>query len=70
MTTFTIPTIPGEFHWHIPPLQWSFEPQKGLSILAGPLTDWFCDPAGTSVSDNAHPARRQFYFQCQSLGGV
>jgi regulation of enolase protein 1 (concanavalin A-like superfamily) len=53
MTTFTLPTIPGEFQWHIPPVEWSFEPTRGLSILAGAQTDWFIDPAGNYDKDNA-----------------
>ena len=53
MTTFTLPTIPGEFHWHIPPLEWSYEPAQGFFILAGAQTDWFSDPAGNYAKDNA-----------------
>ena len=53
MTTFTLPTIPGECKWNILPLDWSFEPAKGLSILAGPQTDWFIDPDGNYAKDNA-----------------
>jgi regulation of enolase protein 1 (concanavalin A-like superfamily) len=53
MTTFTMPEIPGECQWHIPPLDWSFAPEKGLSITAGAQTDWFIDPAGTYTKDNA-----------------
>lgn len=53
MTTFTVPTIPGEFQWHIPPVEWNYDPAKGLFIQAGPQTDWFSDPAGTYTKDNA-----------------
>jgi uncharacterized protein len=53
MTTFTLPTIPGEFQWHIPPVEWSYEPPKGLFILAGAQTNWFSDPAGNYAKDNA-----------------
>jgi uncharacterized protein len=53
MQSFTLPTIPGEFQWHNPPVEWSYESSKGLYILAGAQTDWFSDPAGTSVKDNA-----------------
>ncbi|MGB7537846.1 MAG: DUF1349 domain-containing protein [Anaerolineales bacterium] len=52
MTTFAMPTIPGECHWHIPPLDWSYASDR-LSILAGAQTDWFIDPAGTYNKDNA-----------------
>ena len=53
MTTFTLPTIPGEFQWRIPPQDWRIDPQQGLSILAGAETDWFVDPAGNYTKDNA-----------------
>ncbi|MFN8491477.1 MAG: DUF1349 domain-containing protein [Caldilineaceae bacterium] len=53
MTTFTIPTVPGEFQWQIPPLDWNLEPHQGLSILASAETDWFSDPAGNYTKDNA-----------------
>jgi regulation of enolase protein 1 (concanavalin A-like superfamily) len=53
MTSFTLPAIPGECQWHLPPLDWSFTPEEGLSITAGAQTDWFIDPAGTCNKDNA-----------------
>src|SRR5689334_9009688 len=53
MTTFTLPTIPGEFQWQIPPIDWSLEAQQRLVILAGAETDWFIDPDGNYTKDNA-----------------
>jgi len=53
MTNFTLPTIPGEFQWHIPPVKWSYEPSRGLFILAGAQTNWFSDPSGKYTKDNA-----------------
>jgi regulation of enolase protein 1 (concanavalin A-like superfamily) len=53
MTTFNLPSIPGEFHWHIPPLDWNSKPETGLSITAGAKTDWFIDPDGSYCKDNA-----------------
>ena len=50
---FTLPTLPAELRWHIPPMDWRFDPATGLSITAGPKTDLFNDPAGTVVIDNA-----------------
>jgi regulation of enolase protein 1 (concanavalin A-like superfamily) len=32
---------------------WSYEPERGLSILAGAHTDWFTDPKGGAIQDNA-----------------
>lgn len=52
MTTFTLPTVPGTFQWQLPPLDWSLEPQQGLSILAGAETDWFVDPVGSYAKNN------------------
>ena len=45
MSTFTLPTIPCELAWRQPPAMWAVTP-AGLSINAGPTTDWFRDPAG------------------------
>lgn len=53
MTSFALPTIPGEFQWRIPPVDWSYEPTKGLYISAGAKTDLFFDPSGEYVKDNA-----------------
>lgn len=53
MTNFSIPAIPGEFNWHIHPREWNFDSARGLSIVAGELTDWFADPAGRDAKDNA-----------------
>jgi uncharacterized protein len=51
--SFSIPSIPGEFSWHIQPLEWNFDSARGLSIVAGERTDWFADPAGSDAKDNA-----------------
>jgi len=53
LPAFSLPTLPTELGWHIPPLDWSLSPGKALSIQAGPKTDLFNDPAGTIVIDNA-----------------
>ena len=53
MTSFSLPNLPAELRWHIPPLDWSLSPDGALSIQAGPKTDLFNDPAGTIVIDNA-----------------
>jgi uncharacterized protein len=53
MTNFTLPGIPGEFHWHNAPVEWGFDPARGLSIVAGAHTDWFSDPAGGYSADSA-----------------
>lgn len=53
MMNFSIPSVPGEFAWHIHPLDWKFDSTKGLSIVAGEQTDWFANPDGSAVIDNA-----------------
>jgi regulation of enolase protein 1 (concanavalin A-like superfamily) len=53
MSALTLPTIDAKVTWHVPPVDWSYAPAKGLSISAGAQTDWFFDPAGTLVKDNA-----------------
>lgn len=53
MTVFKLPTIPSELQWDIPPVEWSYEPDKGLYILAGAKTDWFHNPNGNQVNNNA-----------------
>jgi uncharacterized protein len=53
MTPFTLPALPAELAWHIPPLEWSSQPPSGLTIRAGARTDWFTDPGGNPPSDNA-----------------
>jgi regulation of enolase protein 1 (concanavalin A-like superfamily) len=60
MKSFSLPGIPGEFRWHIKPVEWSLEPAGGLYILAGAGTDWFSDPAGKPVKDDAPCALAEF----------
>lgn len=53
MTPFSLPALPSELEWHNPPLDWKAGPGPGLTILAGEKTDWFTDPGGTYIGDNA-----------------
>jgi regulation of enolase protein 1 (concanavalin A-like superfamily) len=53
MDAFTLPSIPGELAWQNRPLEWKVDPADGLSILAGAATDWFADPKGGGLQDNA-----------------
>jgi regulation of enolase protein 1 (concanavalin A-like superfamily) len=53
MDTFSLPSIPGELAWHSRPLEWKVDPGNNLSILAGAETDWFTDPKGGLLRDNA-----------------
>ncbi|RPH62988.1 MAG: DUF1349 domain-containing protein [Chloroflexi bacterium] len=56
MTTFTLPSIPGELEWKNQPLEWKASPDGSLAIRAGERTDWFIDPAGNFAQDNAPSA--------------
>jgi uncharacterized protein len=56
MTTFTLPTLPGELHWQNQPLNWKNEPADTLTITAGESTDWFIDPNGNFTKGNAPSA--------------
>jgi regulation of enolase protein 1 (concanavalin A-like superfamily) len=40
-----VEAVPFPLHWLNEPLSWT-EADGGLSIVAGPQTDWFVDPAG------------------------
>ena len=53
LPAFTLPALPAELRWHIPPVDWRFDPATGQSITAGPKTDLFSDAAGSIVIDNA-----------------
>jgi regulation of enolase protein 1 (concanavalin A-like superfamily) len=56
MTTFPLPFLPRELHWHNQPLDWKAGPENSLTITAGEKTDWFTDPTGVFISDNAPSA--------------
>jgi regulation of enolase protein 1 (concanavalin A-like superfamily) len=56
MSTFALSSIPSEIEWKNEPLDWSVEPDGGLTIVAGELTDLFADPAGDSLQDNVPSA--------------
>lgn len=56
MTAFMLQNIPGEIRWKNQPLDWHIENGDRLTITAGEKTDWFVDPAGTHIKDNAPSA--------------
>lgn len=49
----TIATLPAALEWRRPPDAWQVGPADTLTITAGPATDWFADPAGTTLTDTA-----------------
>jgi regulation of enolase protein 1 (concanavalin A-like superfamily) len=59
MTSFTLTDIPGKLEWLNTPLDWKIElngslfPAGSLTIVAGPETDWFSDPAGKILKNDA-----------------
>jgi regulation of enolase protein 1 (concanavalin A-like superfamily) len=56
VTTFQLAHVPGAFAWRNQPLAWQVSPDQGLTITAGPHTDWFIDPAGQDATDSAPSA--------------
>jgi regulation of enolase protein 1 (concanavalin A-like superfamily) len=56
MPAFTLPSIPAQLDWTLPPLNWRVEAGSALTIQAGPLTDLFTDPATGSPQDNVPAA--------------
>lgn len=56
METLTIPGVPAVFEWVVPSADWSFDPDRGLSMAAGPQTDLFYDPASPKRNDSAPSA--------------
>lgn len=70
MTTFNIPTLPGDLHWKNTPLTWAVEAADTLRLEAGPTTDWFIDPQGALLKDDAplalfEPAAGDFMLQAR-----
>jgi regulation of enolase protein 1 (concanavalin A-like superfamily) len=51
--SFTFASIPGSLTWKNPPTQSTSDAGQQLSITAGAQTDWFIDPNGEQVKDNA-----------------
>ncbi len=49
----TIPALPTALHWRGVPQKWELDATNVLSITAGPHTDWFIDPEGTTTISNA-----------------
>lgn len=53
MTAFKLSMVPGELFWSNQPTAWHVGSDDHLTIKAGDHSDWFIDPAGSSVQDNA-----------------
>jgi regulation of enolase protein 1 (concanavalin A-like superfamily) len=53
---FTLPSIPSELNWTLPPVNCRVDPDGSLRIVAGPLTDLFTDPAGAVAQTNVPAA--------------
>lgn len=51
--SFTFASIPEILTWKNQPAESTRATQGQLSITTGPQTDWFIDPAGKHVKDNA-----------------
>lgn len=53
MNDFTLASIPESIRWKNQPAQSTSDAQQQLSITTDALTDWFIDPAGKHIKDNA-----------------
>ena len=51
-----LPALPAEMTWMNAPVSAKANPPDGLEIAAGPMTDWFVDPAGHTPVTNAPAA--------------
>jgi uncharacterized protein len=56
MSAFTLPSIPSQLDWTLPPVDCRAAPDGALTIVAGPLTDLFTDPAGVVARANVPAA--------------
>jgi regulation of enolase protein 1 (concanavalin A-like superfamily) len=53
MKSFALKSIPGEFSWKNEPVSFEIKTGDSLGITTGPLSDWFHNPGGTSINNNA-----------------
>ena len=53
MNTFTLKSIHGELTWKNKPVFAQTKNGESLDITAGPESDWFHNPASSSVMNNA-----------------
>ena len=53
MDEFKMATLPGPLQWKKRPLAYQLQSDESLIIEAGPETDWFADPAGNALKDDA-----------------
>jgi regulation of enolase protein 1 (concanavalin A-like superfamily) len=53
MNDLHLTAIPAELAWLRDPVAWSVDAGDRLTIQAGPVTDWFSDPAGAQPKDDA-----------------
>ena len=51
--SFTLASVPEILTWKNQPAEGTSDTQQQLSITTGAQTDWFMDPAGKHVKDNA-----------------
>jgi regulation of enolase protein 1 (concanavalin A-like superfamily) len=56
MTAFHLSALPAELSWLQSPVAWNADAGDQLTIAAGPVTDWFIDPAGGPRKDDAPSA--------------
>jgi uncharacterized protein len=68
--SLSLPALPAPLTWKNQPLDSSINADGKLSITAGPVTDWFIDPAGGVVKQDAPvalfaPPDEQFWLKAK-----
>ena len=53
MAKIQLQAVPKPMDWHIQPMDWRILTDGGLEINASARTDWFVNPSGKSIADNA-----------------
>jgi regulation of enolase protein 1 (concanavalin A-like superfamily) len=53
MPTFILQSIPGEISWKNQPASFETPSGNSLDISAGPVSDWFHNPGGGPINNNA-----------------
>jgi regulation of enolase protein 1 (concanavalin A-like superfamily) len=53
MNSFKLTSIPGKFTWRNRPVSFTTKTGNDIDITAGPVSDWFHNPGGGPVNNNA-----------------
>ena len=53
MKSFTLKSIPSELTWKNSPVSFEAKTGDSLDITTGAVSDWFNNPGGTTINNNA-----------------